>query len=265
MTDSIKPLLTVSNLSVRYGRKTAVKNVSFQAGSGEFTAIIGANGSGKTSLIKAILNLVPHTGSCFLSSCPIEAMPVRTRAKQISYLPQKSGIGTSMTVQEVCLLGFHPALRLLESPNAVMKARAERALTSVGLQDMSDRDFLTLSEGQKQLCLLARTLVEDTLLLLLDEPDSSLDFTNRHMLMRQIRSMLSEQKSILMCIHSPELALRYCDRILLMKDGELVASLETSAATLAELNEKLSLIYDSIQVVECADRGGAVHRIIVSP
>lgn len=264
MSDVFRPLLTVSGLSVRYGSKTSVKDVSFQAHPGELTAIIGNNGCGKTSLIRAILNLVPHTGSCTLFSCQIEKMSIRTRAKQISYIPQKSGISTSMTVREVCLLGCHPKLRLLEAPNASMKAHAEEALKIIGLHDMADRDFLTLSEGQKQLCLLARTLVEDAPLLLLDEPDSSLDFSNRHMLMRQIKSMVSRQKSALMCIHSPELALRYCDRILLMKEGELVASLEVSAATITELNEKLSLIYDNIQVIECTDRDGTLHRVVVS-
>lgn len=264
MTDTAKPFLTVSGLTVRYGSKTAVNQVSFQAHFGELTAIIGNNGCGKTTLIKAILNLLPHSGCCTLNEQPLEKLSLRSRAKKISYLPQKSGIITSMTVQEVCLLGFNPRLHLFEAPNTSMKKQVQNALETVGLMEHAEQDFLTLSEGQKQLCLLARTLIEDAPLLLLDEPDSSLDFSNRHLLMRQIQAMVTKQRCALMCIHSPELALRYCDRILLIKNGELAASLSPSIATLSELNEKLSLIYDNIQVTECTDCNGKRHRVVVS-
>lgn len=139
----------------------------------------------------------------------------------ISYIPQRNGISVSMTVRDVCLLGFNPQLHMLESYNSNMRHRADKAIDSVGLAGLYDTDFLTLSEGQKQLCILARTLIEDSALLLLDEPDSALDFSNRHMLMKHIRNIISDNKCALMCIHSPELALEYCDRILLMKDGKL--------------------------------------------
>lgn len=264
MTKPCPPLLTVSNLSVSYGSKKAVDSVSFQAYPGELTAVIGNNGCGKTSLLKAILNLLPHQGKSRLSDYELESLTPRKRAALISYVPQKSGINISMTVHEVCLLGFNPRLGLLQSPTPSMKARAAAVLDTVGLQGLEGRDFLTLSEGQKQLCILARTLIEDAPLILMDEPDSSLDFSNRHLLMEQIQKIVCAEKCALVCIHSPELALRYCDRILLMKDGRLTADLNLHTASLDELNEKLALVYHNIQIAECPGAQGKMHRVVLA-
>ena len=79
--------------------------------------------------------------------------------------------------------------------------------------------------------------------------------------MKHIRNIISDNKCALMCIHSPELALEYCDRILLMKDGKIVSDIDVHAASLSEINEKMSLIYDNINVTECTDTKGNVHRI----
>ena len=249
MSDLFNPELYVSDVSVYYGSKCAVQNVSFNIHPGQLTAIIGNNGCGKSSLIRAVMNLVKHSGK---------------RAGMISYIPQRTGISISMTVREVCLLGFNPQLHMLESYNSNMRHRADKAIDSVGLAGLYDTDFLTLSEGQKQLCILARTLIEASALLLLDEPDSALDFSNRHMLMKHIRNIISDNKCALMCIHSPELALEYCDKILLMKDGKIVSDIDVHAASLSEINEKMSLIYDNINVTECTDTKGNVHRIVLA-
>ena len=242
MSDLFNPELYVSDVSVYYGSKCAVQNVSFNIHPGQLTAIIGNNGCGKTSLIRAVMNLVKHSGKCMLGEVQLENMSVRKRAGMISYIPQRTGISISMTVREVCLLGFNPQLHMLESYNSNMRHRADKAIDSVGLAGLYDTDFLTLSEGQKQLCILARTLIEDSALLLLDEPDSALDFSNRHM----------------------ELALEYCNRILLMKDGKIVSDIDVHAASLSEINEKISLIYDNINVTECTDTKGNVHRIVLA-
>lgn len=284
MSPSNHSILNVSNLSVRYGDKEAVKRISFDTYAGELTAIIGNNGCGKTSLLKAIMNLVPHEGRCQLknpsfpgtlsiperpsipeSILTLETLSIKNRAELISYIPQKSGIQISITVRDVTLMGYNPHLPIWGRPDASMRARAEVAIKAVGLQGREDDDFLTLSEGQKQLCLLARTLVQDAPLLLLDEPDSALDFSNRHLLMKHIRASVSDKKSALICIHNPELALRYCDRILLMKDGELLSTLDVRTASLTEINQKLSMIYDPIYVTECADGNGAIHRVVLNP
>ena len=237
MPDLIVPTLDISDVSVYYGHKCAVENVSFNAHSGHIYAIIGNNGCGKTSLMKAVMNLTGHNGICRLNGKTLEKMSVKKRARLISYIPQKTGINISMTVREVCLLGFNPHLRIFESYS---------------------------SEGQKQLCILARTLIEDTPLLLLDEPDSALDFANRHMLMKHITHISRNNKCVIMCIHSPELALEYSDVIFLMKNGKIISDIDVHTADITEINEKMSFLYSNINVVECADANGRLHKTVLS-
>lgn len=97
MSDLFNPELYVSDVSVYYGSKCAVQNVSFNIQPGQLTAIIGNNGCGKTSLIRAVMNFVKHSGKCMLGELQLESMSVRKRAGMISYIPQRNGISVSMT------------------------------------------------------------------------------------------------------------------------------------------------------------------------
>lgn len=169
-----------------------------------------------------------------------------------------------MTVRDVCLLGFNPHMHILGGYTTDMIKRADKAIDMVGLKGLYESDFLALSEGQKQLCILARTIIEASPLLLLDEPDSALDFSNRHLLMQHIRNIVSDGRCALMCIHSPELALEYCDNILLMKSGTILSTINTHTDSLDIINEKMSLIYDNINVIECTDINHKTHRVVVA-
>ena len=101
-------------------------------------------------------------------------------------------------------------------------AQAMEALTSMGMGDYADKDYQTLSEGQKQLVILARLLVEDSALLLLDEPDSALDFQNRYAILWQLKKLTEErQRCALLCLHDPILALEFCQQLILLKDGNI--------------------------------------------
>ena len=172
--------LQVSSLSAGYGRSQILKDVSFCAKQGEISGLLGPNGCGKTTLLRALCRQLPFTGSCLLNGRPLEQMTARQLAKQISYIPQRSGIAISIPVIDVVLMGFNPVLSLLAQPSRAQKEKALKALRAVGLESYAGQDYQTLSEGQKQLCILARTIVEDASLLLLDEPESSLDFPHRH-------------------------------------------------------------------------------------
>ena len=264
MSDLFNTTFSAAGISVYYGNNCAVDNVSLNLNAGQLNAVIGNNGCGKTSLIKAIMGLIKHNGQCQLNEHLLENLSVKKKAQLISYIPQRNNLTISMTVRDVCLLGFNPHMHILGGYTTDMIKRADKAIDMVGLKGLYEADFLALSEGQKQLCILARTIIEDSPLLLLDEPDSALDFSNRHMLMKHIRNIISDNKCALMCIHSPELALEYCDRILLMKDGKIVSDIDVHAASLSEINEKMSLIYDNINVIECTDINHKTHRVVVA-
>ena len=208
-------MFTVENLAVRLGDKNILQNVHFTIDTpGQLVGILGANGSGKTTLLRAVAGLLPHTGCCLMDGVPLESLSTRCLAQTVSYTPQQSGISVSMSAREVVLMGCNPRLGVLQSPTAAMCAAAEEALRTVGLADKAEQDYLTLSGGERQLCILARTFVEDAPLLLLDEPDSALDFTNRHHMLRLIRdSIHSQQRCGLITLHDPNFAMAYCDRL----------------------------------------------------
>ena len=229
MSDSFNPELYVSDVSVYYGSKCAVQNVSFNIHPGQLTAIIGNNGCGKTSLIRAVMNLVKHSGKCMLSELQLESMSVRKRAGMISYIPQRTGISISMTVREVCLLGFNPQLHMLESYNSDMRHRANKAIDSVGLAGLYDTDFLTLSEGQKQLCILARTLIEDSALLLLDEPAAGMNPNETAELMKTIRFVRDHfDMTVLLIEHDMKLVSGICEKLTVLNFGQVLREGATS-------------------------------------
>ena len=153
--------LCVQDLTVRYGTVAVLQGVSFSVPvSGQLIGLLGVNGSGKTTLLKAAAGLLPHTGQCLLDGVPLESLSTRRLAQTVSYIPQQSGISVSLSAREVVLMGFNPRLGVLQSPTAAMRAAADEALRTVGLANKAGQDYLTLSGGEKQLCILARTIAE---------------------------------------------------------------------------------------------------------
>ena len=184
--------------------------------------LLGPNGGGKTTLLRAICGELPHDGHVFLEGAELAGLRSKELARRVSYIPQQSGISISMSAIDVVLMGFYPKLKLLSQPSADMRAAALRALEQVGMAGLADRDYLTLSGGEKQLVILARTLVEGTKLLLFDEPDSSLDLGNKYRMVRMIMELVHGRpgKAGLICLHDPVLALACCDTLMLLKDGK---------------------------------------------
>lgn len=260
--------LDVTDFSAGYGRNMIVRDISFSISSGTLTALIGPNGCGKTTLLKGLCRLIPHCGKAVLTSQCSKALPeahrpfsasdspidtencsAREIARYISYIPQRSGIHIPLSVLDVVLMGFQPFLPLLSSPGKKHTADAVAALTAVGMQDYASKNFQTLSEGQKQLCILARALVQKTQLLLFDEPDSALDFPNRHKMLHTIRQIVYDQKkTALLILHDLSIALDYCDQLLVMKDGRLCGILHPRTDSEIVLSENLSAIYGPVKV-----------------
>lgn len=172
--------LCVQDLTVRYGTVAVLQGVSFSVPvSGQLIGLLGVNGSGKTTLLKAAAGLLPHTGPVPSGRHPAgESVHPQACADRQLY-PAAERHLVSLSAREVVLMGFNPRLGVLQSPTAAMRAAADEALRTVGLANKAGQDYLTLSGGEKQLCILARTIAEDAPLLLLDEPDSALDLANR--------------------------------------------------------------------------------------
>lgn len=185
----------------------------------------------------------------------------RQRALRMAYIPQRGSLIEGKTVLEVVLMGFNARLHLLESPGEQHRESALATLERLGLSGFAQRDYATLSEGQKQLVILARALVQDTPVMLMDEPDSALDFVNRSMVLGKIQEILhSQRRAGLITLHDPNFALRYCDRLLLMRQGEICREISLAQTTQAEIEAALSEIYGDIRIIEYQGGFVMVHK-----
>ena len=249
-------MFTVENLAVRLGDKNILQNVHFTIDTpGQLVGILGANGSGKTTLLRAVAGLLPHTGCCLMDGVPLESLSTRCLAQTVSYIPQQSGISVSMSAREVVLMGCNPRLGVLQSPTAAMCAAAEEALRTVGLADKAEQDYLTLSGGERQLCILARTFVEDAPLLLLDEPDSALDLANRsHMAALLAEFVHASGKTALICLHDPMLMLDWCDTLIVLQNGQVGAMLYPRTDPVEALQSALAAVYGPLELVRTGFR-----------
>lgn len=255
---------SANEINAGYDRGYVIKNISFDLEQGCLMGIIGGNGSGKTTLLKSICGNLPHKGSVTLDGCVLDTLSARQMAKLCSYIPQRSGITIDISVLDVVLMGFNPLLGILERPNSSMREMASKALVQVGLSGKEDWNYLHLSEGQKQLCILARTLVAERKLLLLDEPESALDFRYRYRMLDILRKWVGEKEhAAIVTLHDPFLALNYCDKLLLMSDGEVLGSIYPNTDSTEKMEQMLSKVYGEISLQVCKTRSGRSNFVML--
>ena len=188
-------------------------------------------------------------------------MHEKKRAQLLSFLPQTPSLAGGRTTLDAVLMGYNAQLGLFDSPSAAQCQNALAILGRFGLADRADVDFGTLSQGQKQLVLLARSMVQEAPVMLMDEPDSALDFTNRHHMLRLIRdSIHSQQRCGLITLHDPNFAMAYCDRLVLLHGGVIQAQITMASASAEELREQLSLLYGPVEVLSYGGRFFMVEK-----
>ena len=246
---------TVNDLSVSYGKQEILSHLSLDVADSQTIAILGANGSGKTTLLKAICGILSHTGTCTLEDIVLEKKSPKELAKLCSYIPQRSGISIDISTLDTVLMGYYPHLGMLEHPSIGMKEQAIELIRMVGLAGKENVNYLHLSEGQKQLCILARTLITNSKLLLLDEPESALDFHHRYQMLKLIKEWnRNNHSTALISLHDPMLALNTCDCLFLLSDGSIHATIYPHTDTLSSMEEKLCHLYGDISLQYCTNK-----------
>lgn len=257
-------LLRVEHITAGYHGRDVVRDVSFDLPGGCVLGVLGANGSGKTTLIKAVCGILPHKGRCTLDGVGLEALRPKALARLCGYIPQRSGLGIEMSALDVVLMGFNPRLGLLQPPTAAMRRAGAEMLARVGLPGRDTDSYLALSEGQKQLCLLARALVGGAQALLLDEPESALDLRARHRTLGLLRRLAAEQgRGVLLSLHDPNLALNFCDRLLLLDGGRAVGLLRPGQDEGEAMAAALGRVYGPVCLRRCTDGAGKEHLVML--
>ena len=249
-------MLAIENISAGYGAKTIIGGVSFTVYAGEFCALLGLNGSGKTTLLKALCGLLPlRSGSYTVNGADCVRLGEKARARHISYIPQRHSKLLGVRVLDAVMMGLYSKLGALEFPTPSDRQTAQSALEKIGMAHLAREDFSRLSEGQKQMVILARTLVQDTPVMLMDEPDSALDFINRRKMLSTVRGLIhTEGKAGLVTLHDPGLALEYCDHLVLIHDGGVIADLHLVDMGREAIAACLSRIYGNITLFEHGGR-----------
>lgn len=256
-------LLQVSHLSAGYGGKEILRDISFAVEPGQLVGVLGSNGCGKTTLLKAICQILPHTGSCAVEGTLLERLSPRHLAAMCSYIPQRSGITIDISTLDVVLMGYNPHLGLLEHPTRAMRAEAEGLLELVGLPGCGELNYLQLSEGQKQLCILARTLAAGSRIFLLDEPESALDLRRRTRMLMLLRQQLGDSRGAVVALHDPSLALNHCDTLFLLADGKLTGCIHPHSDTPEAMESQLAGLYGPVTLLRCQDKKGNFHLVML--
>jgi iron complex transport system ATP-binding protein len=218
-------MLEVQSLSIFYGNRPILKNISFDLAAGEILAIIGPNGAGKTTLIRALTGLTPlHAGQIRVDGRSLNQLSVAERARWIAVVPQARNLPPAFTAWETVLLGRTPHLNWLGQTSPQDEAIARQAMTRTQTLELAGRPVGELSGGEQQRLLLARALAQASPILLLDEPTSHLDLQFQLALLDQVRSLARQEKlAVLVILHDLNLAARYADRVGLLVQGELRA------------------------------------------
>lgn len=231
-------MIDVRDLHYAYGAKEVLKGVSFSAQKGEFIAILGNNGTGKSTLMLCLNKIrEPKAGTVTVNEQNVLTLPRKACAKLMSYVAQKAELSEA-TVYDTVMLGRLPYMSWQSTPHD--HALCEAVIAKLNLEPLKMRTVSTLSGGEQQKVMLARALVQEPEVLLLDEPTSSLDIKNAHEMLSEVRTLCKEAPlTVLMVIHDLNLALRYCDKFLFLKDGEVYRYGDKSVIT----EELLEIVY----------------------
>jgi iron complex transport system ATP-binding protein len=215
--------LQVRGVSFAYNGTDVLKDVSLEFGASGVTGIIGPNGSGKTTLLKCLDRLLkPRVGSIMLGEKDLEHFHQQELAQSVGYVPQSEGRGFPRTVFDTVLMGRRPHISWGPSRKDLEKVSGIIGL--LGLGELAQRDVWKLSGGQRQKVVIARALAQEPKLLLLDEPTASLDLKHQLEVMELIHQQAQNGISAIISIHDLNLAARYCDTIIMLREGGVFAA-----------------------------------------
>lgn len=234
--------IKVNDISFNYGDFKALSHISFRADSGDMLAIIGQNGSGKSTLLKCLNRILKiNKGSIHIADIALENYSPGKLSRTIAYIPQSEETISGISVFDTVLLGRKPYIS--SKPTTADMELVARLLTRLDLEAVAMRNLNTLSGGQQQRVYIARALAQQPAILLLDEPIANLDIHHQMKVMKLLQQLSREGMIVIITIHDINMAARFCNKALMLKQGKVFASGLQSVYT----PENIENLYD-IQV-----------------
>lgn len=216
--------LAARGLSFGFARRGVGRDLTCALGRGEVVCLLGPNGSGKSTLMRTLLGLqAPIAGAVLLEDRPLASWKAEERARRLAYVPQATDSHFDFDLLEIVEMGRAAHRGLFSSPSRQDRQAALNALAKLGIAHLAHRAIHAVSGGERQLALIARALATEASYLVMDEPTANLDYGNQARVLEEIARLKSLGIGVLMSTHHPEQAFRAADRVLLLRDGTLVA------------------------------------------
>ncbi len=247
--------LELRNLSCGYGKRTIIDSISMTIKEGEVISLLGANGCGKTTLLKTILGLIESQGGqVLLDGEDIQKWSPAQVARVIGYIPQLHEPPFPFQVLDVVLMGRTAHIKPFSSPSKKDEAIARRSLERLNIAHLEKRIYTEISGGERQLVLIARALAQEPKILIMDEPTSSLDFGNQVKVLNHIQQLGNLDMAVLMSCHFPEHAFLYSNRVVMLNEGKILCSgVPTETITDDRLKTLYGVDVEIVTVRNCAN------------
>ncbi|MDA9557944.1 Fe(3+) dicitrate ABC transporter ATP-binding protein FecE [Vibrio sp.] len=216
-------MITTQNLQVAYGENVIIDDLTLSIPKGKITALIGPNGCGKSTLLKTLSRInTPKSGAVLLDDKALTSIPDKKLAQQLSLLPQVLSSPEGITVRKLIEYGRSPYLSHWGKLSQSDKDMVEFAMKETGVDTLADTLMESLSGGQRQRAWIAMILAQDTDIVMLDEPTTYLDLCHQIELMKLMRDMNNKGKTVIVVLHDLNQACRYCDHLIVLKEGNLI-------------------------------------------
>lgn len=221
--DSPEKVLSVSGLEFGINGVPILKGLDFEISKGEFAGLIGPNGAGKTTLLKCLNGIHCGSGRIEINGQGIENLSSREIARRVALMHQDTVIGFPFPAIDIVLSGRYPYLSRVRGERAEDYAIARKYMDYTDTLKLEDRPITQISGGERQRVFFARTLAQETGIILLDEPAAGLDIAHEEQIFKYSGGLCADGKTVIAAVHDLKLAARYCSRLILLKEGRIVA------------------------------------------